>query len=195
MANRTNHVWGIGFNDKGKYTSRRNGKHTKVYCTWICMLQRCYDEELHERNKTYRNCRVCEEWLSFQNFGKWFDDNYTEGYQLDKDLLVKGNKLYSPETCCFIPKELNLLIIRRDPETRTSDLPLGLQWWRKGIRVKLRINNKQKHVGCYNTIENAFTAYKTTKETHIIAMAEKYKGSIDNRAYEALLNYTIDIKD
>jgi len=194
MANRTNNVWGIGVNNEGKYKSRVNGKHTIVYNAWCCMLQRCYDNKLHLRNPTYKDCRVCEEWLNFQTFAKWFTENYKNGYQLDKDLLVKGNKVYSPETCCFVPKEINLLIL--NPSKPSKDkLPHGVQKWRDGFRVKLRVFNKQKHIGCYKTIIGAFSAYKSAKEYHVRSVAEKYKESINSKVYQALLEYTVDFNN
>ncbi len=182
-----NKVYSVGNIGNGK--SRYKGKHTKEYNTWISMLQRCYDYKLHLRNPTYIDCFVCEEWLDFEIFSKWFKDNYIEGYQLDKDLLVKGNKIYSPETCCFVPKEINLLIIQ--PQLK-KELPHGVQKFRDKFRAFTRTNNIQNHIGCYNTIEEASEAYKLKKKNHITIMAEKYKEIINNKVYQALLNYTIN---
>jgi hypothetical protein len=102
-------VWKVGYLGEGKYISREGGKLTVVYLKWSNMLERCYSEEYHKKQPTYIGCSVDERWHNFQVFAKWFEENYIEGYELDKDILLKGNKIYSPETCCFVPKEINLL--------------------------------------------------------------------------------------
>ena len=96
---RKNKTWNVGIIGEGIYVSRINSIRTKEYVAWDAMLQRCYDDKLHKRHPSYKDCTVCEEWLNFQNFAKWFNDNNIDGCQLDKDLLIKGNKIYSPETC------------------------------------------------------------------------------------------------
>ena len=105
-------TYGIGYLGEGEYKVLENGKHTRVYKTWKNMLKRCYDEKLHEKEPTYINCEVCEEWHNFQNFTKWYYENYYEvegeRMHLDKDILVKHNKIYSSETCVLCHK---LLII------------------------------------------------------------------------------------
>ena len=101
--------YGVGYLGEGKYKMSENRKLTKCYKAWYHMLQRCYDHKLHERYPTYKDCKVSEEWHNFQNFGKWFDDNYYEiegeTMTLDKDILTKHNKIYSPETCIFVPQK------------------------------------------------------------------------------------------
>ena len=103
-----------------------NGKNINSYVAWLNMLHRCYDEKYISKSPTYRNCSVCEEWLYFSRFKAWFDSNYIDGYHLDKDLFQKGigYKVYSPQTCCFLPKEINNLLIS---EKRIgSELPRGV---------------------------------------------------------------------
>lgn len=100
-------TFGIGYFGDGAYSSRVNGKITVCYSSWCGMMERCYSSRLHECKNTYRDCEVCEEWHNFQNFAKWFEDNYIEGYDLDKDIKIEGNKLYSPETCMFVSKYKN----------------------------------------------------------------------------------------
>ena len=106
-------TYGICYLGEGKYKAWKNNKDTRVYKTWKSMLQRCYDEKLQEKYPTYKGCVVCDEWHNFQNFAKWYEDNYYEVCDekmcLDKDILVKGNKIYSPETCIFVPQTINLL--------------------------------------------------------------------------------------
>ena len=106
-------VCGVGYIGEGKYKVKENGKNTRVYDTWHDMLRRCYDSKFHEKRPTYVDCEVCEEWHNFQNFAKWYDNNYYEiegeRMHLDKDILVKHNKIYSSETCVFVPHAINSL--------------------------------------------------------------------------------------
>lgn len=101
-------VQGIGFLGEGSYKSKSGNTMSKVYQVWHDMLRRCYSSEYQEKQPTYIGCSVCPEWLNFQTFGKWFDDNYIPGYHLDKDIKVPGNKVYSPETCLFVSREENM---------------------------------------------------------------------------------------
>ena len=97
-------IYGIGFVGVGKFkTCDKNGKHTKCYEVWLSMLRRCYDHKYQEKHSTYKDCTVCKEWHDFQVFAQWFYEHYyeleNERMTLDKDILCKGNKVYSPETC------------------------------------------------------------------------------------------------
>jgi hypothetical protein len=105
-------VYGVGFVGVGNYVAHIKRKPTKSYGTWIGMLRRCYSEKSLIRRPTYKNVSVCEKWLNFQNFAQWFEENYIEGLDLDKDLLSGNNKIYSPETCCFLSNEENNRIKR-----------------------------------------------------------------------------------
>lgn len=98
---------GVGYLGVGTYKAHLNGIATKHYMVWSNMLERCYDSNCWSRNPTYKGCTVVEEWHNFQNFAKWFEENYIEGYHLDKDIKVKGNKVYGPDTCMFVSKEDN----------------------------------------------------------------------------------------
>ena len=108
-------VCGVGIIGNEK-TKDENGETIKSYSVWTSMLKRCYSDKCQKKQPTYKGCCVCEEWLNYSNFKKWFNDNYyeIEGEQmnLDKDILVKGNKIYSPETCVFVPKKINTLFVK-----------------------------------------------------------------------------------
>jgi hypothetical protein len=104
-------VFGIGFVGDGEYKTSKNGKLNKSYKTWTNMLRRCYHRETQEKQPTYKGCTVDKNWHNFQTFAQWFEENYpTDGrdYQLDKDKLVEGNKIYSPDTCCFLTHQQNV---------------------------------------------------------------------------------------
>jgi hypothetical protein len=101
---------GIGFVGDGEYKASKNGKTTRSYATWSNMLKRCYDEKCQVLKPTYIGCSVAPEWHDFQCFAEWYYKNYPadgKDYQLDKDLLVKGNKVYGPHTCRFLSRQQN----------------------------------------------------------------------------------------
>lgn len=164
---------------------------------WRAMLQRCYCEKFLEKHPTYQGCYVCEEWLTFSNFLKWFETNYKKGYELDKDLLSgKCNKVYSPETCCFLPHELNGLICRCNG-LRRDGLPIGVRKNNRSYSAVLRKTMKTVVVGNFPTIEEAFSAYKEAKEAYIKELAQKHydTGNINERVYKAFINYKVEITD
>ena len=96
-------TYGKGIRDK------KFGVSKDAFNVWNRMLRRCYDESLHKEHPKYAECRVCDEWMLFSTFERWFNEHYILGWELDKDILVKGNTIYAPETCCFVPHEINLL--------------------------------------------------------------------------------------
>lgn len=184
-------IFGVGVND---YELSTTGLVS--YNRWVKMLQRCYDKEYHVRKPTYIGCSVCEEWKSFVRFKDWFDANYVDGYVLDKDILVKGNKVYSPETCCFVPAALNSLLTKRD--FHRGSYPIGVQKPSRGrFLSSIHINGTTARIGRFDTIEEAFAAYKQAKETHIKEVAQKYydDGKITKRVYDALMKYEVEITD
>ena len=196
-------VFGIGVLG-AKYPSRVNGVLTKEYVLWQSMLQRCYSDTdvcsaFKKKNPTYEGCKVSENFKSYEYFYEWchkqigFDN---EGWQLDKDLLVKGNKVYSEDYCVFIPKNINLLLVKS--EASRGEHLIGVSWCKRDKVFRAMVcknKGKPKSLGCFNTELEAFNAYKKAKESFIKEQAEKWKGKIDDRAYEALMNYTVEITD
>lgn len=193
MKKRNKKVYGVGINDFDGCINEEKGKHMLSYRYWRAMIQRCYDEKFLKNHNTYVGCCVCDEWLFFSNFKKWFDKNYVENYELDKDILVKGNKEYSPEKCCFVPHKINSII-------------LGANSVRGGLPIGVSIHNGKfvatHHASktwgkSYSTKEDAFKAYKQAKEGYLKKVAKEYYnvGKIDKKVYDALMNYKIDITD
>lgn len=106
-------ICGVGLNDSKYPVLRRDGdkKYTcPKYAIWTRMLSRCYNAKTHNRQPSYIGCSVCDEWLIFSNFCAWLDDQDWKGKQLDKDLINRNNKLYSPDNCFFISKLVNTFI-------------------------------------------------------------------------------------
>ena len=196
-------TYGVGYLGEGKYNSRENGKETKCYNTWIHMLERCYDDKLKEKYPTYKECTVYNEWLNFQNFAEWFEDNYYEVpgevMCLDKDILVKGNKIYSPETCVFVPNEINLLFVKRDKSRGNN--PIGMTLTPSG-NYQVKCNNgygEDIYLGVYFNKEEAFRVYKQYKEKVIKEVIDSYEGKIHEPHYsrlrDAMYNYEVEIYD
>ena len=185
--NKKKPVCGVGDNDMIDCP-----KH--IYQKWISMLKRCYSKRYLQEHQTYTSCEVCKEWLTLSNFAKWFNENYIEGFQLDKDIIFKGNKVYSPETCCFVPQKINTLLIA-PPKGKYSR---GVSTFRNGKYVcSISLSKSKKHLGCFSTQEEAFQAYKNAKEQYIKELAESYfkEGKITERVYQALMKYEVEITD
>ena len=163
------------------------------------MLQRCYSDSYKKKRPTYIGCEVSDKFKSYEYFYEWCHSQVGFGNQdwhLDKDLLIKGNKVYNESTCVFLPKEINLLLIKRD-NNRGEHL-IGVCWHNasKAFVAQVSKNNgKQEHLGLFKTETEAFNAYKHAKESFVKEQAEKWKGKIDDRAYNALLNYQVVITD
>ena len=188
-------VCGVGYLGIGKYTSRNkvSKDKSKHYTTWANMIKRCYDEKIREKYPTYKDVTVCEEWKCFQNFAEWFEENYREGFALDKDILLKGNKVYSPETCCFIPNEINALFTKR--QNHRGKYPIGVLFNNSRFRAQCCSLNNKKHIGSYNTSIEAFEVYKIAKEEEIKRVAKDWKDKITEKVYQALINYKVEIDD
>lgn len=168
----------------------------KAYGVWYNMLQRCYYKKYQESHPTYIGCTVCDEWLYFSNFLNWFKKNYIDGYVVDKDLLVSGNKIYSPSTCCMIPSEINAMIVTR--RRKSSRFGKGVSITRKGRFAAFLVKyNKTYNLGHFDTIEEAFEAYKQGKVAYVREVADSYfmDGKITKEVYDALYRYEPKIKD
>lgn len=193
-------IYGIGINDyNGKVMI--NSKFIKSYRTWYDMLGRCYNEKIHQKRQTYIGCKVCDEWLYFSNFKKWYDKNYynidDERMELDKDILHKGNKIYSPETCVFVPQNINSLFTKRN--LIRGILPIGVYWDKQYQKYRTQCNNGKKgktiNLGRFNTPEEAFNIYKNFKENIIKEVADKYNNKIPQKLYDAMYKYKVEITD
>lgn len=191
-------VYAVGYLGIGKFKSTKNGKITREYDMWHSMLSRCYCDKYQDNYPTYKGCEVCRDWHNFQNFAKWYHENYYEidGQRmcLDKDILVKGNKIYSPETCIFVSNDINLLFIKNDRVR--GDCPIGVAKKNGRFRSYVSIGTiKQIHLGMFDTQEEAFNVYKNFKEKYIKQVADEYKDKIPKKLYDAMYNYKVEITD
>lgn len=189
---------GIGVYEKGKWSAYIDGIITKEYQLWTNMLYRCFSSKYHNKKPTYIGCSVSENFKNFQYFAEWCQHQTgfgVNGYQLDKDIIVKGNKVYSEDTCAFIPQCINTFLV--NSQKCRGAFPLGVTH-RKAegkYRVRTKFKGKEIFVGGYDNLQDAFQAYKLKKTFQARLLAEEHKDSLDIRVYNALLNFNIEITD
>lgn len=196
-------VYGIGMVGN-KYQTTINHKQIKEYEAWCNMLRRCFNEDEKQKYPKYKDSSCCEDWLLFEKFYEWLHSqgNFNEWlkgdkWAVDKDILIKGNKIYSPETCCLVSSNVNGLFLKHDA-TR-GDLPIGVSEHGIGFQARCSnpIINKEIYLGSYSTPTQAFNAYKKYKENLIkqVAEIEYDKGNITENCYKAMMNYKVEITD
>ena len=193
IKTRTNLVYGVGISDLPSIDE--NGKTLNSYSKWIRMIERCYSEKYHQKYPNYIGCEVCDEWKLYSNFKKWYDDNFyevdNEIMHLDKDILFKNNKVYSSNTCIFVPQKINCLFAYRKKTTKNIR---GVEC--TGIKYRVRVyddKNNPINLGLYDTEEEAFNVYKTYKEEYIKKVADEYKDKIPKKLYEAMYLWTVEM--
>lgn len=175
--------------------------YCESYDRWHYMMNRCYSKAIHELQPEYEGCSVCDEWLNYSNFKLWYDEHVVpwkmlrEDYELDKDILIKGNKVYSPETVSFVPKIINSLFT--NGKNNRGDCPLGVYYEkdRDKYRACMSFMGKRIKLGTFNTAKEAFARYKEYKEEFIKDMAEQYKGEIPDKIYQAMVKWEVEITD
>ena len=183
-------LFGVGVND-AHYLVTSKSKQKRVTCPfyrkWVDMLKRCYDPKYLNKNISYRDCYVCDDWLFFSTFKSWMESQDWQGKQLDKDLLISKNKIYSPLSCMFVSREVNSLITR---PSCTFNLPIGVSYCikRSKFMATCRYKGKSKYIGVYDNKNKAFQAYKEFKYKIIKELALKQNEMVKN----ALLNFIIE---
>ena len=195
--------YGVGYLGEGEYKMSENGKDKREYKIWYSMLRRCYDPKYQERYPTYKGCKVEEYLLNFQHMGEWIEENYYEvageRMHLDKDILCKGNKVYSREICIFVPQRINKLFTKCDKNRGKN--PIGVSPTSSGNYQAYCRNGYGKLIplGTYSTKEEAFNAYKKYKEKLIKETIDSYEGIIPEPHYSrlktAMYNYKVEIDD
>lgn len=187
-----------------KYLVSVNCKAVKEYKTWSGVIQRCYDKKYQNEQSVYKDVTCCKEWLLYENFYEWLHNQsnfskWCDGdlWAIDKDILVKGNKIYSPDTCCLVPLNVNTLFTKNN-QCRGA-LPIGVSISGKYYRASCQnpLTNKCEKLGNYSTPEKAFQAYKNYKEDLIkqIAQIEYNNGNITEKCCDAMMKYQVEITD
>lgn len=186
-------TFGIGFNSGGLYEPSCNNSYTDCYNKWLSILKRCYYAKDKRTQRSYEGCTVFQPWHDFQVFAEWYyNTEYSDyGYALDKDLLSKGDKIYSPENCSFVPTEINNLLIANN--ARRGDYPQGvsLNKNKKRFIAHIRINSKSKHLGVFDTPSEAHQVYKIAKEAYVKEKALEWQDRIADNVFQALMDWQL----
>ena len=192
-------LYGVGFNDKTR-PAKVDGKNVKEYDLWQNMLKRCFSEEYQTKRPTYKGCNVSDNFLNYTFFYEWCQeqigfgkvDDKGRSWCLDKDLLFTDNKTYSETACVFVPHEINLFFTDRG--NARGEYPLGVSFHKASGKfvAQCAVNSKlQRHLGLFDTPEEAFAAYKPFKEALCKQLALKWKDEIDERLFNAMMNWQI----
>lgn len=167
-------VYGIGYIGGEKYSQTKNAK---LYKIWSSMLERVYSPKSIKTRPTYKNVNVCKEWFNFQVFAKWCEFYYIEGYQLDKDLLQYGveNKIYSPETCVFLPHKINSFMANNQSNNTSGFTGVSFNNKKNMYAVKIRdfATGKRIYLGYFKDKEKGFISYKN-KRAEQVELAKEY---------------------
>lgn len=194
-------VWGVGYlgNAKASYKNLEGKTCLKTsYNTWAHMIRRCYGFAGDKVN-TYDDCSVSDDWLCFEIYERWFDKYYKEGYQVDKDLKYLGNRVYSENTCTFIPNYINAILGYKTHNTvrqeKFKDLPVGVSFHKRDLVYCARCwdGGKLQSLGYHNNPQSAFNAYKIYKERLLKEIAGRAysRKEICKQVYENLYNYVV----
>ena len=182
-------LYGKGYIGVGPYEQTINRKATREYDMWRKMFDRCYSGKY----PAYNDCKVCEEWWNFQNFAKWYTEHYYEipgqVMQIDKDWLCVGNRLYCPENCCIAPHIINSCLLTHS-KISDSKLPSGLNKTASGrIKARCSVYGKRKDLGTFDTIDEAYTVYKSFKIEYVESLGHKFRKFLPTNLYNAVINY------
>lgn len=188
--------YGVGYLGVGPYKTSVSGEQTTQYIVWNGMLSRCYNMS-HFAYPVYggRGVLVSHEWHNFQNFAEWFNENYVSGWELDKDILIKNNVLYSSSTCCFVPVRLNNIL--SNARKSRGDFPLGVSFHKHSGKFRAQMNTgvNYTHLGYFQTVGEAFSCYKQHKEGLIKAVATEFKEELPDSVYNSLMSWVVEKDD
>ena len=163
-------VYGVGINDASYITTKKSGGSTDrcpFYVKWLHMLERCYSPSFQSKNPAYRGCSVCDDWLTFSIFREWMKGEEWVGMSLDKDLIKKGNKIYSPSRCIFVTQEVNSIISKFGGDSP----PKGISFSYNRYSVQCSVNGKQEKYGRYKTKKEAEDRYAEVKSEAVSELA------------------------
>lgn len=187
----------LGVGTLGLGFDKIEGK-SETYQLWADMLKRCYSAKSLKTSPTYSQCTVSDNFKYYPYFKEWCEKQIgfgNKGWQLDKDIISKGGKVYSEDTCCFVPQEINLLLNKKS--SKESSLPVGVVYHKqlKKFKAQCSFYGKNTYLGVFDDFEKAFVTYKGAKEKYVKEIANKWKDQIDSRIYKTLMNYQVEITD
>lgn len=180
MGRKIGIVFGVGINDVGRVSNNKNGANYRCpfYARWHSMITRCYSEKFQYKNPSYIGCSVCDEWLTFSNFKRWMEQQDWHGKDLDKDILVKGNRVYSPETCMFVDRKTNISVRCR---------PMKKEFRRSGVEPEIpgadglkQVNDLIKQYGTQQKLADAMgvSQSQVARWVRIGAFVNVYLGEV-----------------
>ena len=188
-------VHGVGCNDV-QFQIKVDGKIVWQYQLWRNMLRRCFCEKYKAESPSYQDVTCCDEWLSFANFLEWVNKEVGYkgkpfGFDLDKDIIIKGNKVYCPEACAFVPKAINMLLV--DCGSVRGKWPVGVTLDKRcgSFVARIMLDGKKRHLGTFPTPSAAFEAYKLAKEAKIKSFALKYRSEIKPAVFSSLISWVV----
>lgn len=185
-------IFNVGYNSKSKgYTVSGEGRtNSPAWTVWRAMLDRCYNPNRSRHSPAYDGCMMCEDWHDFQNFAEWFYANVKEGFQIDKDIKVKGNKLYCPEMCVVVPPHVNTLLL--DQHKYTGALKQGVTFNKKSGKFYASISRfgRKCHLGSFDSEDDAHAFYCVEKTKYVAEVVSMYltSGDITSGIATALIN-------
>lgn len=171
-------IYGVGINDAEYVTHYRIGGRElrcPFYNRWHDLLKRCFSIKFHEKNPTYKACILCHDWCVFSKFKQWMIGQNWQNRQLDKDLLIPGNKIYAPDRCLFIPQALNKLVTVS--LSSRGLYPIGVHYHKQNRKyvASIHLGDGQKYIGSFKTPEDAHKAYIEVKNNYILKLAKQYE--------------------
>lgn len=190
----------VNFINDGGYVVKPQTGLIRTYCPyyskWQGIKRRVCAEEYRQKNPSYREASCSEEWLYFSNFKGWMENQPWEGMELDKDIIVPSNKLYSEDTCCFVPKQLNIVFRDYSMKRIKANLPMGVTLYPSATTRKSKVKYKvqvstidkvQKYLGLYETKEEAHSVWQEAK-------AKEFEACVYWWQFSPEVNHSFNIK-
>lgn len=184
-------IFGVGVNDSAYVTNPTvNGKMISdpCYVSWSNILRRCYCSSLHIKCPTYSDCTICGEWINFSSFNFWWKENQVDGWQIDKDIILPGNKIYSKDMCVFVPSMVNLFVL--DKRASRGEWPIGVCWSERyksfAAQCSNPFNGKNDYLGGYPDPQRAHNAWRLRKLELVPIICSRFP-EMDQRVELALI--------
>lgn len=189
------HVHGVGMLGKGNFLSRTKiGGITREYGVWSAMMDRCYGRTDKDTARVYGDCVVSDDWQNFQVFAEWCQTQqelHHKGYALDKDILLKNNRVYGPYFCAFVPAHINSAVTL-EKHTNTTGYPGVWVNGSGGFTAEITTNGSVQSLGTFKSAVIAYTVYRAMKEAYVKTLATVYKDGISEKVFEALSNWSVE---
>lgn len=186
-------VYGIGIYEKGRHPASLNNRLTKPYKQWSSMLHRCYSPLSLRDFPTYKDVTVSGIFLEYQLFAEWFCDNYTDGWRLDKDILIPGNKIYQDDRCCFVPHIINAQL--NHCRVSRGEFPAGVSFDRRANKYSSKISRDGVtiNLGLFDSPDLARAKYLSAKKDQMKNLADQFKAQLSPEIYSAICNYPVEV--